>query len=111
VFLTPRGECEGLYVTNLTPSGFEVRELHHGSSNVAFDYRIVAKRAGSENLRLEDVTERYQKMREQEEKRRERMAQLRAARAVSALPVPPATRAIAPIAPAGSAAGPIPLHR
>jgi hypothetical protein len=84
VFLTPRGECEGLYVTNLTPSGFEVRELHHGSSNVAFDYRIVAKRAGSENQRLEDVTKRYQKMREQEEKRRERMQQRRAARAATA---------------------------
>jgi len=96
VFLTPRGECEGLYVTNLTPSGFEVRELHHGSSNIAFDYRIVAKRAGYENQRLEDVTERYQEMREQEEKRRQRMAHLRAARAVSALPVPPATRAVAP---------------
>jgi hypothetical protein len=96
VFLTPRGECEGLYVTNQTPSGFEVRELHHGSSNVGFDYRIVAKRAGYEKQRLEDVTERYQKMREQEEKRRERMQQLRAARAVSALPVPHATRAVAP---------------
>jgi hypothetical protein len=111
VFLTPRGECEGLYVSNLTASGFEVRELHHGSSNVAFDYRIVAKRAGYENQRLEDVTGRYQKMLEQEEKRRERMQQLRAARAASALPVPPATKAIGPIAPAGSAAGPIPLHR
>ena len=111
VFLTPRGECEGLYVTNLSASGFEVREVHHGSSNVAFDYRIVAKRAGYENQRLEDVTARYQKMRELEEKRRERMAQLRAARAVSALPVPPATKALGPIAPAGSAAGPIPLQR
>jgi hypothetical protein len=111
VFLTARGECEGLYVTNLTPSGFEVRELHHGSSNVAFDYRVVAKRAGYENQRLDDVTERYQKMREQEEKRRERMQQLRAARVASALPVPPATRAIAPIAAAGGAPGPIPLHR
>ena len=111
VFLTPHGECEGLYVTNLTPSGFEVRELHHGSSNVAFDYRIVAKRAGSENQRLEDVTARYQKMREQEEKRHEGMQQRRAQRAVAAATAPPATGAIEPTAPAGSAAGTIPRYR
>jgi hypothetical protein len=109
VFLTPNGDCKGLYVSQKTPTSFEVRELNGGTSSIAFDYRIVAKRAGYENQRLEDVTERFKKMREQEEKRRERMQQLRAARAVSSLPVPPATRAIAPIASAGSAAGPIPL--
>jgi hypothetical protein len=111
VFLTPNGECKGLFVSQKSAGSFEVRELGGGKSNVAFDYRIVAKRAGYENQRLEDVTERYQKMREQEEKRRERMQQLRAARAASALPVPPATRTIAPIAPAGSAADLIPLQR
>ena len=56
VFLTPRGECEGLYVASTTASGFEVRELHHGSSSVAFDYRIVALRKNFENIRLEDHT-------------------------------------------------------
>jgi hypothetical protein len=56
VFLTPRGECEGLYVANANPGGFKVRELHHGSSNVTFDYRIVARRKGYETIRLEDVT-------------------------------------------------------
>jgi hypothetical protein len=56
VFLTPRGECEGLYVANTTASGFEVRELHHGSSSVIFDYRIVALRKNFENIRLEDHT-------------------------------------------------------
>jgi hypothetical protein len=56
VFLTPKGDCEGLYVTNETATGFEVRELHHGSSSVAFDYRIVAKRKGYETTRLSDVT-------------------------------------------------------
>jgi hypothetical protein len=65
VFLTPRGECEGLYVTNLTPSGFEVRELHHGSSSIAFDYRIIAKRKNYETVRLADRTERRKKMEEQ----------------------------------------------
>jgi hypothetical protein len=66
VFLIPRGDCEGLYVANLTPAGFEVRELHHGSSNVAFDYRIVAKRVGFENVRLADVTEKYRKLENQQ---------------------------------------------
>jgi hypothetical protein len=55
VFLTPNDECEGLYVTNRTATGFEVRELHGGKSSVTFDYRIVAKRKGLESLRLEDV--------------------------------------------------------
>jgi hypothetical protein len=56
VFLTPKGDCEGLFVTNETPAGFEVRELRHGQSNVAFDYRIVAKRKGYEGVRLADET-------------------------------------------------------
>jgi hypothetical protein len=57
VFLTPRGECEGLYVASTSASGFEVRELHHGTSNIAFDYRIVVRRKGYENIRMQDVTE------------------------------------------------------
>jgi hypothetical protein len=56
VFLTPRGDCEGLYIGATTARGFEVRELHRGTSNVSFDYRIVAKRVGYESVRLEDVT-------------------------------------------------------
>jgi hypothetical protein len=42
VFITPEGDCNGLYVTAKTRSGFTVRELHGGSSTLAFDYRIVA---------------------------------------------------------------------
>ncbi len=56
VFLTPRGDSRGLYVTNLTPSGFEVREQGGGTSNIEFDFRIVAKRKGYEALRLNPVT-------------------------------------------------------
>jgi hypothetical protein len=56
VFLTPKGDCEGLYVSNETPQGFEVHELRHGHSNIAFDYRIMAKRKGYENVRMADVT-------------------------------------------------------
>jgi hypothetical protein len=57
VFVTPKGDCKGLYVTNEGPGGFEVRELGGGQSSIAFDYRIVARRKGFENLRLADATE------------------------------------------------------
>lgn len=56
VFLTPKGDCDGLYVGQETATGFQVRELHRGKSNVAFDYRIVAKRKGLESIRLEEVS-------------------------------------------------------
>jgi len=56
VFLTPKGDCEGLYVSNQTPRGFEVHELHHGYSNITFDYRIMVKRRGREQVRLADRT-------------------------------------------------------
>jgi hypothetical protein len=75
VFLTPRGDCEGLYVGNQTAQGFEVHELRGGSSNIAFDYRIMAKRNGFENVRLTDVTKKYQEMEQQQKTLRERMAQ------------------------------------
>ena len=56
VFLTPEGDCRGLYVSNKRASGFEVHELGGGQSHVAFDYRIVALRRGYETVRLEDKT-------------------------------------------------------
>jgi hypothetical protein len=54
VFLTPNGDCKGLYVSRKGATSFEVHELGGGTSNVAFDYRIMAKRAGFETARLED---------------------------------------------------------
>ena len=57
VFVTPKGDCKGLYVANESAGGFDVRELGGGQSNIAFDYRIVARRKGFENLRLADATE------------------------------------------------------
>jgi hypothetical protein len=58
VFLTPGGDCKGLYVTNKTANSFEVHELGGGTSSIPFDYKIVAKRRGFETQRLVDVTER-----------------------------------------------------
>jgi hypothetical protein len=48
VFLTPLGDCNGLYVAAKTAASFEVRELGGGASNVSFDYRLVAHRLGYE---------------------------------------------------------------
>jgi hypothetical protein len=62
VFLTPEGDCRGLYVSSKTPNGFEVRELGGGNSSVAFSYRIVALRRGYETVRLEDQTARIAKL-------------------------------------------------
>jgi len=55
VFLTPNGDCHGLYVARKTSAGFEVRELGGGSATIAFDYRIVARRRGFETVRLQEV--------------------------------------------------------
>jgi hypothetical protein len=74
VFLTPKGDCEGLYVANEGAEGFDVRELRHGKSSVAFDYRIVAKRKGYETVRMEDQTAQF-------EARNARMADLARRRA------------------------------
>ena len=52
VFLTPKGDCKGLFVSSETKHGFEVRELGGGRSSVEFDYRIVAHRNGYEGERL-----------------------------------------------------------
>jgi hypothetical protein len=61
VFLTPDGDCKGLYVSAKTASGFEVRELGGGTSSIAFEYRIMAKRMGYEKIRLANVTERFKR--------------------------------------------------
>lgn len=55
VFLTANGNTRGLYVVRKNASTFEVRENRRGRSNVSFDYRIVAKRRGYENLRFGPV--------------------------------------------------------
>jgi hypothetical protein len=65
VFLTPNGDCKGLYVSQKSATSFEVHELGGGTSNIAFDYRIMAKRVGYESVRLADVTERYRQSAEE----------------------------------------------
>ncbi len=59
VFLTPKGDCKGLYVSNETADSFEVHELGGGKATIAFDYRIVARRKGYEAIRLADKTKQF----------------------------------------------------
>ena len=56
VFLTPQGDNRGLYVTNKTTAGFDVRESQGGRSTIAFDYRVVGKPFGVRATRLRMVT-------------------------------------------------------
>ena len=54
IFLTPGGNCKGLYFANKTATSFEVRELGDGTSSVNFDYRIMALRKKYETVRFAD---------------------------------------------------------
>ena len=52
VFLTPLGDTRGLYVSEKTPTAFQVRESEGGRSRLEFDYRIVAHPLDAKNDRL-----------------------------------------------------------
>jgi hypothetical protein len=52
VFLTAEGECNGLYVSGMTGSGFDVAEQQGGSSAVDFSYRVVARRKDIDGRRF-----------------------------------------------------------
>jgi outer membrane protein OmpA-like peptidoglycan-associated protein len=45
VFIQLEGECNGVFVTNKSAEGFDVKELQGGKSNVPFTWQIVASRA------------------------------------------------------------------
>jgi len=79
VFLTPNGDCKGLYVSQKSPTAFEVHELGDGTSGVAFDYRIIAKRKNYETIRLADYTERMKRLQEHLAKIRQRKQAIPAA--------------------------------
>jgi hypothetical protein len=53
VYITPEGDCNGIYVTNKSANGFDVIELMGGASNVTFSWQIVATRA-DESYTLKD---------------------------------------------------------
>ncbi|QHS58645.1 OmpA family protein [Chitinophaga agri] len=45
VFIQLEGECNGVFVTNKSAKGFDVKELQGGKSSVPFTWQIVASRA------------------------------------------------------------------
>jgi hypothetical protein len=45
-------DTRGLYVSQKTPAGFQVREAQGGRSTFSFDYRIVARPLDADNDRL-----------------------------------------------------------
>ena len=58
VFLTPDGDVRApLYVAQKFARGFTVRESERGRSSIFFDYRVVAQRAGSSDVRLPEIRE------------------------------------------------------
>ena len=94
VFVQPKGRCRGTFVEAST-TGFDVVEQEDGTSAARFSFRVVAKRKGFEDRRLEyckagetdpylcpEVRERLLREQEEErarmEKRRLRMEEVRA---------------------------------
>ncbi|MGC9952544.1 MAG: hypothetical protein ABSF64_39920 [Bryobacteraceae bacterium] len=98
VFLTPNGKCMGLYVSQKSPTSFEVRELGDGKASIAFDYRIMARRKGFENIRLADMTGKVQPV---SQRKKARVAAQEPGR--SAPPLPLALTAARPNPPARTA--------
>lgn len=45
VFVQLEGDCNGVFVTNKSANGFDVKELQGGNSNVSFSWSITATRA------------------------------------------------------------------
>ena len=88
VFLTPNGDSKGLYVSQKTATSFEVHEQGGGTSSIAFDYRIMAKRKGYENVRLEDLTERLNKIEAGRRKARPSAAPLSGPQSGPKMPTP-----------------------
>jgi hypothetical protein len=48
VFIQLEGDCNGVYVTNKTTSGFDVVELNGGSANVNFQWSITCNVADAQ---------------------------------------------------------------
>lgn len=52
VFVQLEGDCNGIFVTGKTFTGFDVVEIQNGVSNARFSYRVVCKRKYYEDERL-----------------------------------------------------------
>src|SRR3989338_616706 len=59
VHITPQGECEGLYVSQLFEDRFTVQELRQGRSNVTFSWRVEATKKGFEDIETSWTLDEY----------------------------------------------------
>jgi hypothetical protein len=50
VIIQLEGDCKGVFVTNHSSTGFDVKELQSGNSNVSFTYFVTANRADGEDV-------------------------------------------------------------
>ncbi|UCB52184.1 MAG: hypothetical protein JSV10_09390 [Candidatus Zixiibacteriota bacterium] len=50
--ITPRGDCNGIFVASLTTSEMVVKELGDGTSDAAFDYLVYGLRIGFEEISI-----------------------------------------------------------
>jgi hypothetical protein len=51
IIVTPIGRCNGVFLADVTGTGFSVEETNSGRSNVTVNYIAIGKRAGYENPR------------------------------------------------------------
>jgi len=56
VMLTPDGDTRGLFVASKSATGFVVREVQGGRSNLSFDYHIYATSLGQAGERMTEMT-------------------------------------------------------
>ncbi|MCS7297679.1 MAG: hypothetical protein NZ611_05655 [Bacteroidia bacterium] len=63
VYIQLEEDCEGVYVTNKSAQGFEVRELRGGRSNASFSWFVVANRKDEVDPTTGEVVARYQDVR------------------------------------------------
>ncbi len=57
VFISLLDDCNGVYIAERNKNYFVVKEVNNGKSNACFDYQIVGKRRGYEDIRLEKIEE------------------------------------------------------
>jgi hypothetical protein len=55
VFVTPEGDCNGLYVSNRRSDSFEVHECQGGTSDVPFSYRLAIRRSDIDGERFKSA--------------------------------------------------------
>ena len=52
ITVSPLGECNGLFVKNVTFNGFDVKELQNGSNNVEFSWIAIGTKNGYEEVKI-----------------------------------------------------------